>query len=547
MSNEKYKDINDIIDNEGELEEEDDVIKVDDEEIEEVDCKEEELEDEVDNEEIEDDEEDEEIEEDDIKDIESYEDSNEVKITNYQFEQLSSKLELKHKDIECDSIVLSNFKKISRKETLQGLDGLVRQWNVVAPIHVLALDDDDDSYLLLDGLRRLVATMKNGNKTIPALVWNFEDKEEGRANANLIALMINRSQKYSVSEQWDLLQQLKSKNAYNPTLCEYLLQLEPGDAMKLEDVMTAEGDYDEIRMKLLEGKCTIDAAYKKLCNARKKEDKLAKEDTLSMPTGEDGEKGTKRASKGSGEGVSDVVNPNEEGIEADTNSNLSMEEVKEILEMSGNAEDVDLDEVEDRSEEVRGPEVQDKHNRHVLDKDLRTAILSRDNFKCQCCGNGGMSYLPILTVHHRVPVAVGGPDKEENLITLCQNCHMRLHVYTMKGLRVNKEELTEEEMKTLKKIYFYGNEALDAFNKKHIKKSEQVKIMEDGAKHQMPGANLKENNAAYDNSEHGIGETDEDVLDLRDSTEINVDEDEETSVDISDLTEDSETYSDEEE
>lgn len=437
----------------------------------------------------------------DMDDIEEdNEESNEVKVTNYQFEQLSSNLVLENKEIECDSIVLSNFKKISRKETLQGLEGLVRQWNVVAPIHVLALDDEDESYLLLDGLRRLVATMKNGNKTVPALVWSFEDKEEGKENANLIALMINRSQKYSISEQWDLLQQLKNKSPYNPTLCEYLLQLEPGDAMKLEDVMTAEGDYDDIRMKLIENKCTIDAAYKKLCNARKKEDKLAKDDTLSMPTGEDGEAVQMR--KGSGEGKSEVVNPNEEDVEADKNSNLSMDEVKDILEMSGSIDDVDLDEVKDRSEEVRGPEVQDKHNRHVLDKDLRTAILSRDNFKCQCCGNGGMSYLPILTVHHRVPVAVGGPDKEENLITLCQNCHMRLHVYTMKGLRVNQDELTEEEKKTLKKIYFYGNEALDAFNKKHIKKSEQVKIMEDGAKHQMPGANLKENDAAYDNTEH---------------------------------------------
>lgn len=445
-----------------------------------------------------------------------------------QFEQLTSNLTLSKKEIECDSIILSNFKKISRKETLSGLDRLVEQWDVVTPIHVLA-NEDEGTYMLLDGLRRLAAAIKKGNETITAIIWNFEDKDEGKANANLLSLMINRSQRYNMTELWDMLQILKSRNNANPTLCEYLLQLEPGDAMKLEDVMTAEGDYDEIRMKLLEGKCTIDAAYKKLCNARKKEDRLEKENTMGIPVDEASSQGSS-ASKGSGEGKSEVIDPNEGEIDADKNSNLSMDEVKEILEMSGNAEDADLDEVEDRSEEVRGPEVQDKHNRHVLDKDLRTAILSRDNFKCQCCGNGGMSYLPILTVHHRVPVAVGGPDKEENLITLCQNCHMRLHVYTMKGLRVNKEELTEEEMKTLKKIYFYGNEALDAFNKKHIKKSEQVKIMEEGAKHQMPGANLKENDAAYDSAE-------------QDKTEENK---EETSVDISDLTEDSEINSDEE-
>ena len=87
----------------------------------------------------------------DMDDIEEdNEESNEVKVTNYQFEQLSSNLVLENKEIECDSIVLSNFKKISRKETLQGLEGLVRQWNVVAPIHVLALDDEDESLLSLD-------------------------------------------------------------------------------------------------------------------------------------------------------------------------------------------------------------------------------------------------------------------------------------------------------------------------------------------------------------------------------------------------------------
>lgn len=447
------------------------------------------------------------FEEDEEEDEKLEEESDEEKAIDLQFEQLCSDLTFEHAEIECDSVVLPNFKKISRQQTLKGLQGLVKQWNVVSPIHVLAMETEGQ-YWLLDGLRRLAATMENGNTTIPAIIWNFEDKQEGKDNASLISLMINRSQKFDITEQWEMLKLLKKKGNAKPALCEYLLQLEPGDAMKLEDVMTAEGDYDEIREKLLIGKYTIDGAYKKLTAARKKEDKLDKDDSLSMPT--DGEERGKGKGKGRGkgnnvessEGVGEVIDPNEdEEIEADKNANLTMDEVKEILEMSGNIEDADLDEVEDRSDEARGEEVQDKNNRHPLDKDLRTAILNRDKFTCQCCGKGGMSYLPILTVHHRVPVAAGGPDKEENLITLCQNCHMRLHVYTMKGLRVNKDEVSDEEMAILKKIYFYGNEALDAFKKKGIKKAEKDKIMEGGTRHQKPGENLKENNAAYANRE----------------------------------------------
>ena len=32
-----------------------------------------------------------------------------------------------------------------------------------------------------------------------------------------------------------------------------------------------------------------------------------------------------------------------------------------------------------------------------------------------------------LTVHHIVPVSDGGGDELTNLITLCTNCHVRVH------------------------------------------------------------------------------------------------------------------------
>lgn len=64
-------------------------------------------------------------------------------------------------------------------------------------------------------------------------------------------------------------------------------------------------------------------------------------------------------------------------------------------------------------------------------------MLYRDKFTCQDCGTFhamineyGMA-VPIddgqLEVHHIVPVAQGGGDEPENLVTLCKDCHKRRH------------------------------------------------------------------------------------------------------------------------
>lgn len=49
---------------------------------------------------------------------------------------------------------------------------------------------------------------------------------------------------------------------------------------------------------------------------------------------------------------------------------------------------------------------------------LRKTILERDNFKCVICG----SYKD-LEVHHMQALYRGGNSKENNLVTLCNECH----------------------------------------------------------------------------------------------------------------------------
>ena len=53
----------------------------------------------------------------------------------------------------------------------------------------------------------------------------------------------------------------------------------------------------------------------------------------------------------------------------------------------------------------------------------RSAILHRDNYTCQCCGKKNCR----LEVHHIKFRSNGGTDDEENLITLCKECHDRIH------------------------------------------------------------------------------------------------------------------------
>jgi 5-methylcytosine-specific restriction endonuclease McrA len=53
---------------------------------------------------------------------------------------------------------------------------------------------------------------------------------------------------------------------------------------------------------------------------------------------------------------------------------------------------------------------------------LRRQILRRDGWRCQSCGT-----MSNLEVHHQQFRSHSGHDSEENLITLCANCHAIAH------------------------------------------------------------------------------------------------------------------------
>ncbi len=53
---------------------------------------------------------------------------------------------------------------------------------------------------------------------------------------------------------------------------------------------------------------------------------------------------------------------------------------------------------------------------------LRHQVLRRDGWRCQKCGT-----MSNLEVHHRQYRSHCGGDSEENLITLCTQCHAGIH------------------------------------------------------------------------------------------------------------------------
>lgn len=56
-----------------------------------------------------------------------------------------------------------------------------------------------------------------------------------------------------------------------------------------------------------------------------------------------------------------------------------------------------------------------------LNDSEREDILNRDGGKCRMCGSSDD-----LEVHHIIPVSQGGSKEEDNLCTLCNNCHIEI-------------------------------------------------------------------------------------------------------------------------
>lgn len=382
--------------------------------------------------------------------------------------------------------------KKGRKETMQGLTSLIGDMGVLDPIDVMTVpeesEDDDYKYVLLSGLRRVYGALKNGLEEIDAVVWDFKDKDRGSDVALYLGLLLNRTQKRSWGEIWHLYKVLEMKSPITPGTLEYLLQMDSGDAVKLKDVMMCE--YDECKEALLSGEKGLESCYKMLAKLRKEENRLEKDDAT---------------------GVDKTLEAADEVVaEAVPERRLSDQDVLELLDMAdGDIGDVSGDDFGELNTAADGyVEAQKVGERHPLDPALKSAVLSRDDFKCSCCGFGGAAALGVLAVHHKIPVHCSGLDTLENLTTLCLNHHILVHVAERNGgkLQMTQEDFekySSEEQEALKRVLKLARVAVEANKRKGLSKEQVMEATSDAVRHPMPGAGLKETTKAYKEAGNG--------------------------------------------
>jgi len=394
--------------------------------------------------------------------------------------------------VDFEFLLIPDPIKKHRRDTYLGLSTSIAELGILEPIHVMISEGYADwveengtgegfqgfKYILLDGFRRVWSGYKNGLQRCNAVIWDFKDKDKGVELATVLSLLLNKKQRHSWSEVWYMYQILETQSALTPGTLEYLLQLEPGDAMKLKDIM--QSGYGEVIDDLLSDKKTIAQAYNMLQKLRKEEDILMKEDN---------------------KGISDMEQA--EGLISKAgDSLLSNDQVNELLEMSGN---FDGELSEEDFDELMGNNLDDERQtvgeRHPLDPALRAAVLQRDGYCCQISGVGkGLPAniaLSILNVHHKVPVHCGGTDTMDNLITVSLDAHTLIHVIerNMGKLGMSKEQfdaLEEKDQVFIQGVMKIARIAVEA-NRRMGKSREQIRKDASVPRFQMPGTVQKQN------------------------------------------------------
>lgn len=348
----------------------------------------------------------------------------------------------------CDIKNITLHKRIRKVHNVDGLVRSIKSTGLISPITVAPLMADG-YYVLLDGFRRLIACAKAGKKRIPVVVNNKVSTSE----IPILEAMYNHSMPYSISEQVEYIDYLeKEKGIMSASLIEYLLQMNSGDYTKLKDILN---DNDpEIVDKLYDGIFTIEQAFKKLEQRRKRESNEEKENRKAAQVYGDEEKSGVDQIAGSGE-------------EADEKYALSEDEIKSITinanDLDDNLEEESLDNMLKEGDAIEGfkPHKQTVGEREFIDPIIRKSVLARDNFTCACCKRGGESFVDALDYHHILPVFLGGSDTVDNGIALCLTCHRLVHLYSTGDLHLNKEKTTEEiEKMTDEEVAIYHDEQM---------------------------------------------------------------------------------------
>lgn len=197
--------------------------------------------------------------------------------------------------VPVEYITVPEFKKNSRDPngTLQGLTKQVQSMSTVVPVvltlteayykHLVSDKPVDEfmgqRFVLLQGLRRLFATLRVKAKTIPAVVQVFDNPEVINKRLDILSSVLQRSAKPNWAETYELVQRLADTHGFEYHEIDTIVGLGVGDALKLDDVMKDE-KYPEVKDTL--EKKDLKSAYALLEKFRREDATLAAQDSVGL-------------------------------------------------------------------------------------------------------------------------------------------------------------------------------------------------------------------------------------------------------------------------
>lgn len=364
--------------------------------------------------------------------------------------------------IDIENIAVVN--RIRKNNNVDDLVKSIKSTGLLMPV-VVAPTATQGLYVLINGYRRLLACARSGKRNIPCIINTKVNTPE----IPVLEAIYNHSKRYSNREIVDYIEYLeKQTGLYNASMIEYLLQLNSGDYTKLKDILN--DDDDEIVSKLFDGSYSIEAAFRKLEQRRKKETIDEKELKKAEKVYENEEESGADSLVGTGEEADGVA--------------LTEDEIKRLAisvhEIDNGLDDESLEDMIEEGKNIDGykPYKQDPNHREYLDPAVRKAVLARDKNTCQICKYiSGQEYVETLDVHHILEVYLGGDDDVDNLIVCCTVCHKLIHLYGRGDLYIRPlEEMSEHEQIKFKKIVKLGNYIRQGVALKGIKKQELKKL-----------------------------------------------------------------------
>lgn len=266
--------------------------------------------------------------------------------------------------VPVEYITVPEFKKNSRDPngTLQGLTKQVQSMSTVVPVvltlteayykHLVSDKPVDEfmgqRFVLLQGLRRLFATLRVKAKTIPAVVQVFDNPEVINKRLDILSSVLQRSAKSNWAETYELVQRLADTHGFEYHEIDTIVGLGIGDALKLDDVMKDE-KYPEVKDTL--EKKDLKSAYALLEKFRREDATLAAQDSVGLQDMD---------------GQVDYGMQIQEGVQVS-----SQEEVTEALGYLPQDEEEDSESVQLK-----------------VSAAVRDAVLDREDGQCWACGLG---------------------------------------------------------------------------------------------------------------------------------------------------------------